>query len=254
MLPSASGGPTPRSRLASPRSLSTKAARPGTVKAAAPPHRSSASRATPATTTAAAERSAPGNHEQLITDEPRLPSAETGRASPRTAPTRCHAERTRKPRLPPSTLPHPPPESDGVRRRRRHSAWDEYRASARALGSLLQSARRGVSRRQVEAAQPCAWEREHPRRRGRCRRRPRRPPAFQSESALKGDRPCCTIPVCWLTEGLASTGPLAESSPRRKSHRGGLAIVYAPAAGWMFWLTWKTLSGSYCALTRARRS
>jgi hypothetical protein len=35
--------------------------------------------------------------------------------------------------------------------------------SARALGSLLQSARRGASRRQVEATRACAMEREEPR-------------------------------------------------------------------------------------------
>ena len=58
-----------------------------------------------------------------------------------------------------ASTPDAPPHQRGVRGRRRHSAWHQHQASARALGSLLQSARRGASRRQVEATQACAMER-----------------------------------------------------------------------------------------------
>ena len=57
-----------------------------------------------------------------------------------------------------------PAECGGVRGRRRHSAWHQDQASARALGSLPQSARRGASRRQIEATQACAMERRQQRR------------------------------------------------------------------------------------------
>ena len=59
--PSASGGPIPPSRSPSPPSPSKKAAKPGKAKAAAPPRPSLASRALPATRTAAPKRSAPSD-------------------------------------------------------------------------------------------------------------------------------------------------------------------------------------------------
>jgi hypothetical protein len=60
----------------------------------------------------------------------------------------------------------------------------------------------------------------------------------RTATAGREARPSQSSTPQWAPPGSPGSGPQA----------------YAAAAGRMFWLTWKTLSGSYFAFTRARRS
>ena len=57
-----------------------------------------------------------------------------------------------------------------------------------------------------------------------------------------------------MGETILSHGRCESKRGVRSGAHAAFVIAYAVAAGWMFWLTRNTLSGSYCALTRASRS
>ncbi len=58
----------------------------------------------------------------------------------------------------------------------------------------------------------------------------------------------------WLTGGHGGHLGCPPCPPAQEVPRSRPAIAYALVAGWMFWFTRKMFSGSYCALTPARRS
>ena len=62
------------------------------------------------------------------------------------------------------------------------------------------------------------------------------------------------IGIAWFAWWFLRAGKRYDERERaaRKPPAPPLSAFYA--AGWMFWLTRNTLSGSYCALTRASRS
>ena len=62
------------------------------------------------------------------------------------------------------------------------------------------------------------------------------------------------VALAWFAWWFLRAGKRYDERERAAGRRPPGQVLARYAAGAMFWLTLKTLSGSYCALTRASRS